>query len=335
MRLPPDIRDYWARTLRAARGILAFITAAALAVLLGFLYQKTQGADSKRQHAVLGYFRELKEMDARWDVEALRARAELASPPPAVFDHGAMLDRILRELSAAARDLDSPVLDGGLANLNQAFSEKAGLMAEFGSASTAAGQALQQVMGADNEIAGLIRGAWRDYPQRERLIAMENVFSQLISSAQKYYFSPTDIQRQHLETVAADLRDAAAPLPEAVRNGVSRLEGNVQQLLTAKPVEQRLFNRLFFLTAGSRVGSLANAFNRELEEALAERELYRVYLIAYSGALLILIGYLAALLIAAWWRIKQENFTLQAENEEPAKRLVEGAQGPPEAPRQP
>lgn len=321
----------WTRLLRTARNISALIAAAVLAVLLGIFYLKAQEPDIHRQHEVLRHFWELKEIDARWDLEVLRARSDLASPPAAI-NRSTTLSHTLKDLAATARSLGSPALDSGLPNLNKVFSEKAGLMAEFRKASATARQALQKVMDADNEIAGLIRGAWRDYPQRERLVAVENVFLQLLSSVQKYYFSPTDAQRQHLEAVAADLRDAATALPKALYEGISRIDVNVRQLLTAKVIEQELFNRLSFLATGPRVNSLASAFSLELGADFAGRERYRAYLIACAGALLILAAYLGLRLFRRYRLLTEENFALQARNAEPGKRLAEGTQEAPHLP---
>lgn len=313
-----------ARAAVAARGIVAAIVAVALAALLAFLYIKTQGVDIKRQNEALSSLRELKEIDVRWDVEALRARTGLTVPPSAAGDHGAaILGRIQQDLSASARDLGSPALARGLPELDKAFTEKAELMAQFRKANAEAGQALQLVMAADNEIAGLVRGAWRNYPQRERLVAAENVVVQLLANAQKYYFAPDDARRKDLEAGAADLRESAAPFPQALRDGIARLDGHIGQLLGAKPVEQQLFQRLSFLTAGPRVDTLTNAFSRELEQTLVERERYRVYLIAFSAALLILIGYLAARLFASYRLLNEANLALKAANEGLEQRVAE------------
>jgi len=313
-----------ARAAVAARGIVAGIVAVALAALLAFLYIKTQGVDIKRQNEALSSLRELKEIDVRWDVEALRARTGLSVPPSAAGDHGAaVLGRIQQALAASARDLGSTVLARGLPELDKAFNEKAELMAQFRKANAEAGQALQLVMAADNEIAGLVRGAWRNYPQRERLVAAENVVVQLLANAQKYYFAPDDARRKDLEASAADLRESAAPFPQALRDGIARLDGHIGQLLGAKPVEQQLFQRLSFLTAGPRVDSLTNAFSRELEQTLVERERYRVYLIAFSAALLILIGYLAARLFASYRLLNEANLALKAANEGLEQRVAE------------
>lgn len=315
------------RTALAAfpvRGITAAGVAVALAVVLAFLYIKTQGVDIKRQNEALNSLRALKEIDVRWDIEALRARSGLGEAPAPVSDQGAaMLGRIQQDLAASASELGSPMLARGLPELEKAFTEKAELMAQFRTTNAETRQALQHVMAADNEIAGLVRGAWRTYSQRERLIAVENVVAQLLGQAQKYYFAPDDVRRKELETSAADLREAAAPFPLALRDGIARLDGHIGQLLHAKPVEQQLFHRLSFLTAGPRLDSLTKAFSGELEQILVERERYRIYLIVFSASLLILIGYLATRLFASYRLLNEANRALHAANEGLEQRVAE------------
>ena len=311
------------RAAKTVRGSLIVAIAMVLAAALGYLYFKTQSSDFKRHNEVLALFRELKEIDARWDVDILRARNELFPAPVPTVDYSAALARIRQELAAAAQEIDSPVLRRGLADLSNAFAHKAELMDKFRKANAATQQALAQVLSADTEVAGLVRGSWQDFRERERLVAAESAVAQLLAEAQKYYFSPGEAQRKSVEALASDLRESAARLPPALREGISRLDGNVQQLLGAKPVEQELFVKLSFLTAGPRVDSLTNAFSRELESTLADSDLYRVYLIAYSGALLILLGYLATRLLASYQLLNAANLALKAANEGLEQRVAE------------
>jgi len=334
LRLPVDIRR-WARATGGPRGALLAVAMLTLATISAFLYFKSPAVDIGKYNEVLGFFRELKAIDARWDVEVLRARIEFVSPPSAGTDHTAALARFRQGLTALAQDVRSPLLEGELPGLNKAVAEKADLVAQFRKASGAAKQALKLVMGAEAEFAGLVRASWRDFPDRERLVALENMVILLLADAQKYHFAPTAAQRKNVEALVADLRDAAPRLPPALTSGIARLDSNVQELLRAKPTEDTLFNKLAWHTAGPRVDSLTHAVNGELEQMLASRELYRVYLMSCLSALLILIGYLAALLVAGWQRIKNENLALQVENEELKRRLVESTQQQAEAPREP
>ncbi|MGH8660660.1 MAG: ATP-binding protein [Burkholderiales bacterium] len=315
------------RIARAVRRALLAAVTVALAAILGYLYLKTEGADFKRQNEVLAALRELKEIDSRWDVDILRAHTELAPPQAPPPDHGATVARILHELTAAGAALGSPVLASGLSELGTAFSKKAEMLDQFRKANAAARQALARVVGSDTEIAGLVRGSWREFRERERLVAAESAAVQLIAESQRYYFTPVTEQRKLVEAILADLREAGPRLPPALRTGLGRLDDRVRQLLDAKPGEQDLFTRLAFMTAGPRVDSLTGAFSRELEAMLLEQEFYRSYLVAYSGALLVLIGYLAARLIASY-RL------LNVANEELERRVIERTRELSEALRQ-
>ena len=311
--LPSPPRSRMARSLR--RVLLAAVTVV-LAAILGYLYLKTEGADFKRQNEVLAALRELKEFDSRWDVDILRVHTEVTPPQSLPPDQGATLARIERELTAASEALGSPVLARGLPDLGAAISQKAAMLENFRQANAAARQALAEVVASDVEIAGLVRGSWRDFRERERLVAAESASVNLIAESQRYYFTPSDERRAVIESILADLRKAGARVPPALRAGLERLDRRVRQLLETKPAEQALFTRLNFMTAGPRIDSVTAAFSRELEAALLEQEFYRSYLVAYSGALLILIGYLATRLIASY-RL------LNIANEELERRVVE------------
>jgi len=302
-----------ARSLR--RVLLAAITVV-LAAILGYLYLKTEGADFKRQNEVLAALRELKEFDSRWDVDILRIHTEVTPPQSLPPDQGATLARIERELTAASEALGSPVLARGLPDLAAAISQKAAMLEKFRQANAVARQALAEVVASDVEIAGLVRGSWRDFRERERLVAAESASVNLIAESQRYYFTPSDERRAVIESILADLRKAGPRVPPALRSGLERLDRRVRELLETKPAEQALFARLNFMTAGPRIDSVTAAFSRELEAALLEQEFYRSYLVAYSGALLILIGYLATRLIASY-RL------LNIANEELERRVVE------------
>jgi signal transduction histidine kinase len=298
--------------LRGSRSLavtLAAAAAIALAAILLILYARTQGADTMRQGEVLGWMRELKEIDARWDVEILRTRNEFA--PPAPVDYTPQVNRLRKALTAAADETGSPVLKRSMTDLTAAFLQKADLIEKFRNANAATKQALTRVLAADVEIAGLVRGSWQDFRDRDRLVAAENAVTLLLAEAQRYYYAPGEAQRKSVETVAADLVEAAAQLPAAVRDGLARLDANVQQLLGAKPIEEKLHDRLAFITAGPRVTSVAGAYALERDSVLTWRERYRVYLVYFSAAVLVLVAYLAARLIASYRRLDVANEALE------------------------
>lgn len=317
------------RRLNAAKpvsGPLVAAIAVVLAATLGFLYYKTQETGLTRHNEVLGLLRELKEIDARWDVEMFRARSELKAATVPSADYRAGVARIQQDLVMAEREIVSPALRAGLPQLGGALIQKADLMEKFKKANAATKQALARVLRAESEFPGLVRGAWQDFPERERLVAAESAVVQVLAEAQRYYLSPGLERRENLEALIADLRTSGSRLPPALREALVRLEGHVQQLLGAKPVEQEVFAKVSFLPAGPRIDSLSGAFSREVTARLETREIYRVYLVAFAGALLILIAYLAARLAASYRLVNAANIALQEANEGLEKRVAERTQ---------
>jgi len=314
----------------------SFVAAAAvlLAATLGFLYYKTQGTEPNRYNEVLALLRELKAIDARWDVEMYRARSELRSIAVPSADYRAAVARIQQGLDEAQREIKSPELAAGLPQLRAALLQKTDLIEKFKKANAATKQALARVLDAETEFPGLVRGAWQDFQDRERLVAAESAVVQVLAEAQRYYLSPAEEQRGNLDALIADLQASASRLPPALREGLARLDGHVQQLLGAKPVEQELVAKLSFLPAGPRIDSLAEAFSREVMKVLDTRDLYRIYLVAFAAALLILIAYLTARLMASYRLVNAANTALRDANEGLERRVSERTQELSEALRQ-
>ncbi|MGE0557580.1 MAG: ATP-binding protein [Burkholderiales bacterium] len=285
----------------AARFPLFALGAIGLVGLLGFLYQKSQGVDYRQQGEILGYLRELKEIDGSWDLEVLRTRAEgttgkMRPPSP----QGVRAPELLRRLRQSAAENPGPALDRGLPALLQAFEQKTELLTRYRAASSTVIQALGRMVEFDNEIAGLVRGAWQSYPKREKLVAIESTSALLFAQVLRYAAEPTAVQRKNVELFISDLRKAGNGAPPALRDGLARVDSTVQQILGAKPVEDELFRKISMASAGPRIDSLTDAFTAETAEIQSDSERYRIYLIAYAAALLVLTGWLLSRLAISY-----------------------------------
>ncbi len=307
---------------RRARTPLTILVAAALIALLGFLYLKSQGVDYRRQNEVLGHLRDLREIDARWDLEVLRTRVEGTSGKlRPTDDRGTRAPELLKRLQQSAAEAASPVLNLSLPALVQAYNQKIELMNRYRAASATVTQSLGHMIEFDNEIAGLVRGAWAGFAQRDRLIAVESTSALLFAQVMRYATDPTDAQRKNVELFAADLRKAGTGVPPALREGLARVDTTVEQILGAKPVENELFLKIAIASAGPRIDSLSDAFGTETADVQSDSERYRIYLIAYAGALLILIGWLLSKLAVSYRLLNEANRVLESRVEERTREL--------------
>jgi two-component system NtrC family sensor kinase len=290
----------------------ALLGAAALMLVaaLAFLYDKTQAVDLREQNEILGYLRELKEIDGRWDVDVLRARIELAPTELPSINRAAAAGKALQNLSAAVRQTPSAALSSGLPELSKAILQKAELVEMFKAANA----------GAKAGLDGLVRNAAELSTQatqlKPRSPALDTALNRLTVIAPQYYWLAQDAQRQSIESALGDLHNLASALPEAMRIKAEQARNAGEVLLKNRPAEQELFAKLAFLTSGPRLDTLTFSFNRELEATLQDKERFRVYLIYYAGALLILLAYLGA-------KLKAANVSLEHRVQERTRELSE------------
>jgi len=275
------------------RGIAA-IACVLLAVLV---LLHVQGSDSgvRRLIDLTAQLAGVKSIEARWDAAVAHARTGASTTPGAVHDSD--VARIQRPLDLAVSYAASEALRTAAAELKKAYVEKADVVARFERASIDSRAALTAAVRSDAAITAAVREAWRDFPQRERLVAAENLVLRVLSAAQQYHDAPSAVNRAIVEAHAADLSRPHA-LPKPIQSGLARLEADVHRLLLLAPLEQMLSERLRALDTARRLDELADVFERELAESIVRRERYRAVLIAYTIALLLLIAWLVVRAIA-------------------------------------
>jgi signal transduction histidine kinase len=275
------------------QNVLLALGAAALLGALFFLYNKTEAVDLRERNDVLGMLRELKDIDARWDADVLRARLAADAGTAPAIDRSRAARKALQNLEAARESLASPALAAALPDLTKAVTQKAELVGKFRDANAGARAGLDGLLRNSAELAAQANG------QKSRGPALDATLGRLAELAPQYYRLAAEPQQKALEAALNDLQSAAAALPEAPRLIAEQARNAGLVLLKNKPVEQELAVAVARLTAGPRLDALTFAFNQEVEATLQDKERYRVYLVAYASALLVLLGYLGGNLRAA------------------------------------
>jgi two-component system, NtrC family, sensor kinase len=106
---------------RLFRSIAAALAAALLLGALAFLYSRTESVDFGGHNEALALLREVNELDAAWDRDAIRLRTE---PPSALVDRRAIAARALKDLNESAIRIDSPSLGVALVAIGASLREK-------------------------------------------------------------------------------------------------------------------------------------------------------------------------------------------------------------------
>lgn len=301
--------------MKAVRRILIILLAVLLAALLAFLYRQTQGVDFGGQLRVNDHLRVLRETDAKWNESVLRAQGEIlgGGEPAAALPEQAR--RALEGLAAEARALDAPVLVASAASLQTLFDSKAALMEEYRKRSAAFRSALRGALDAIAESraalgAGVAPAAARGAREQARQ-QVDALPSQVLEFASLAGAPPGPV----LEEARARLASVEPALPEPLGAQMAGLGVRLDALVAAKQPRDALFNRLNLFPTAPRTDSVGADFARAFQDLLTERDLYRVYLIAYSASLLIFLGWVAYQLLRSYRVINDVNARLKSANE--------------------
>lgn len=278
-------------------GLIALIMLGALV----FFYDKTEAVDLREQNEVMSLLNGVKEIDSRWDREVQRARVDLGVEPEGspLDDAG---DKALRDVTRFAQLTSSNTLRSGLTELRNALIHKSDLFRQFRQENRNNKLTLQAML---QDIAGLNA----DSTQKRPSVTLTQALDRLDETATQYFLHGQEAQRASLQTAAAQLGSATA-----VNEQVKRIEQAAQTLLIQVPLELEHFSELGRLSTGPRLINLTLSFNNELEESLQEKERYRIYLVYYASALLVLLMYFGV-------RIKIANQTLEHRVEERTRDL--------------
>src|SRR5262249_38525002 len=80
------------------------LLALGLAAILGFLYIKTRDYDSSRYHETVALLRQLKQLDARWELDVLRSRMGIERDYDSLVDPLVSLTQLWSRLQSMVTD---------------------------------------------------------------------------------------------------------------------------------------------------------------------------------------------------------------------------------------
>lgn len=258
---------------------------------LWFFYDKTQAVDLGEQNEVLSLLNEVKDIDSRWDMEVRRARIDPYSQET-FFVRADMGEKALRDITRFAGLTTSKSLRTGLPELRSAIRLKSDLVQQFLAENRANKAALKELIQAVAALDTQLK-------TKKLPLALVLALEDLNEVAPKYFLRGEAVQRAILETAVARL-----DMLQTADEERSRIEKAAHVLLQQVPVELGHFTELERLNTGPRLINLTLSFNSELDDMFQEKERYRIYLVYYASALLVLMIYFGA-------RLKTANQTLE------------------------
>lgn len=304
-----------------------FLGACAVGIL-ALLYLKAQAVDLNGYHEVRDTVRQLKELDARWNEDILRAKLSLDTNYDSLTNRLGRLTGLEQNLETTLQDLvaENAVIQTGLSQYKRLLTEKTELIEQFKGQNSILRNSLRFIPVA---IADLL-----DEIEREQAQGSEPaVLKRLATQAQALLQSVLEFNLLSQEDLAIQLQDQIGRL-DAEKDGYTDTIGqqlaiilaHAQTILIQKPQIDALLANIIAMPTASSIDSLYESYTGIHEQRLLENDQYRTLLIIFSALLLIWIAYMGFRLRNSYRALDHANAQLQTANQGLEQRVAERTQ---------
>ncbi|WP_137820632.1 DAHL domain-containing protein [Pseudomonas sp. 2FG] len=294
------------------------------AALLVFLYIKTQAYDASNYFENVALLRQIKQLDAQWELDALKSKIGLNMSYDPLVNPLSDLNKLREQVSEVgtrqARD-GASVRVASLEAYQQAIQEKTRLIEHFKSHNAVLRNSLAFLPTAADDIQTLVSQA-KDGDQSELKRVSAQVNNVLLASL-VYNQAASDDQAAEIAAELDRLAASAGQLPSDLADGVDIFNAHVRTVLREQNVVNGLLNSIAAVPVAARIDDLDDILSREQLQAAAQAQQYRQYLLIFSAVLVGLLLYVASRLIRSYAVINRVNKELQGANEGLEQRVQE------------
>lgn len=258
------------------------------AILLTFLYVKTQAIDSKGYNTILSNLAHLKELDANLSRDVLRSRNELLS-------HYDPLVLWMREIKETHHRLQSGTysiyhrgeeeVDRKIDFIEQALLSKEETLEAFKSHNSILRNSIRY-------LPTLIDSLMVDMEAHGTDIDLIILLSDLVRDVLSYHNSGGEELSSHLVAHDAQLLGKIDRFPEVVREDVMRLLQHIKVVVAEKPLVDTLIVALTSPVVSQQVDVLTSLYHQNHEKLVMLTNIYRLFLYIFAVILLVYVAFI-------------------------------------------
>ena len=297
-----------------ARAVAIGTVTLLLTAVLMFLYTKSSSVDAEKKTRVEGYLKQLKQLDAEWNVDVLKSRMEINKNYDALTSPLAVLAATQARLADEAKTLGQAEPQKAIADLQLLLDEKTDLVDQFKAQNAILKNSLRYVPTAVDELQAEIQRAKR--PGATGLLdALAVRCNQLLNDVLKYNLLPDAGAAQGIEETVRMIGSNQSRYPKEVAQSASNVLRHTRTILNQRVLEGEVLAKIAAMPVSGAVDRVAEVFDRNFRVQLAKSDRYRQYLLAYSTFLLALLVYIGARLLRSYRIIARVNRDLKHANE--------------------
>lgn len=273
------------------RYVGGFAVASLLVGVLAFLYLKTEALDPAKRNTVTGVLRDLKQVDAEWNVELLRSKTWLNKSYDAVTTPQSVTLKLERAIAAQSA-VDSRLSDAET-QLKKAIETKIDLVDQFKAQNAIARNSLRFIPTATADLKARAREAGDANPaKRAQMAALSESAEQILVDTLKLDSSSDTGAIPNIRQQLGTLVSQRDQYPPAVLEAFKVYTNHLITILAQKEREEELLDQLSKLPVVQRIDALSTTYDGMFEKADEQREKYRIAMFSYSGFLMLLLAFL-------------------------------------------
>jgi diguanylate cyclase (GGDEF)-like protein len=328
MRAPPapsgeDSPPAGSAAMTRRRRLAAALLLAVLALVLGFLFNRTRAVDIEAQNHVMLNLRELQTLDAEWNANILRSHIGLGSSYDPLSAPLPRMRELQAELRAGLSMTRGRAAPQAYQQLTQAMQEKEKLVEQFKSYNAILRNSLVYFPPAIIDLKTELNGIGGALVPGRTVLALDTALNQLLTDILRFNLAPDPELAANIERTIGTVLAHKTAFSPAVGETIDELARHARAILRYRPLENALEASIRNAGTAEAIGKLGGQFDKAFDQVLIEQQRFRSYLFAYSGLLLLLLGYAAWRLRRSYRIIGVVNQRLKRANETLELRVAE------------
>lgn len=309
---------------RILKPMLGVIAAAALIGVLVMLYVKSSGVDVEKKHRVEGYLRQLKQVDAEWNVDVLKSRMGINNNYDPLVSPLPVLNGLRKKLAGEMKGGAHAGAVSELRALDASIDGKTDLIERFKSENAILRNSLRYAPTAVAELDTRIAVARAAEPaQAARLAALQSRSEGTLTHLLRYNLFPDRTAAAALDTEVDALSPLAAGTSDDIAGSVANFAHHAHVVLAQRALEDSVLGEVLATPIDAGVDRLGAALDRDFTAALERSNGYRHLLLGYASLLLALLAYAGYRLVRSIRIIARVNHELKETNESLEQRVRE------------
>lgn len=299
---------------------LTWLPMTALSVLLAaalvFLYARTRDYDPSGHFENLALLRQIKQLDARWELDAMKSKIGINTTYDPLVDPLPDLGNLQRQLDAAASAQngdDAGALKNGVKAFESALQKKTALIEHFKSHNAVLHNSLTFLPTAAQDIR-ILASQGKEQDQSVLGSVAADVNKVLLASL-VYDQAASDDKAAEIASALERLAAGSGKLPAEIGDRVGIFVAHVRTVLREHRMVNDLLSSIAAAPTAARIDDINNILNNEQRRAAGQTQKYRQYLLLFAAALIGLLLYAAMRVIRSHRTINRVNTELQHAND--------------------